>query len=1039
MGTTDRESMNFKAGSKIRLSASPALVATFTGDVRERPGYRLLKVKLPDGGFDFWREHLAEDAPSTADRLGDFKAAKFGGAEHLQRCLMLAKIRGDLTDIFYSMNSSDIDFFPHQYQPVLKFIESPSKRLLVADEVGLGKTIEAGLIWKELQARVQASRLLIVCPAMLREKWCRELGKRFGVQARAARAGDLIEELSSRATDMSGFALVTGYEAIRPPKSPGERPGPRQKLAELLENGAEQDEPLFDLVVVDEAHYARNPDTSTNRIIRLINERSAALVLLTATPIQLGTDNLYELLRLVDQGRFNDPSVFKRLMRDNEPFVRAFSALNRTPPDIDALVSALTDLERDPSSQALAKEIRLRLSDAGNLSPEQRVSLARLFERTSMISSAMTRSRKREVLENRVKREAHNVRVLLSPLEKEFYEAVTRRILDKAGGPSGADQISRLILITRQRQMASCIPAAIKSWADRIDLKEMLFEDFGILEEDEESDDGREHLSDTAIENSPPQPNLTKGDAKLSCLLEIIDRRRQEDPGEKIVLFSYFRATLEYLKKELEAKGIATFLLHGGITDQKDGVVESFSAFQGSAILLSSEVGSEGIDLQFCSTLVNYDLPWNPMKVEQRIGRLDRLGQLAEKILIYNLVLTDTIEDRILLRLHERIGVFQRSIGDLEQILGSEVQELVTALFSSRLTDEERERQAEENITAIARRASQLMELEEQASNLFAFTNSILEEIDKSRSMKRYLDPAAVQRFVTSLVRELYPGTSIEELEQTDTPAMLSVELSARGKQELAEFLNSRRLSRSTRLCEPGRRTYLTTNPRWKGGQRIRPELIDASHPLLLWLRELILANLDLSYPLSAIGVDADKRLNLGNGIYIYAVDRWQFDGLRNQNRLVYSAIDLTRGRLLEPLESEQLILLASESSNAPLLIDDESLIADAYAALLQLTDHMMTAFEEEKAFFVTENNSLVSRQISAVRRKAASDLAELESRLSTAENSAQDGPRRTIPMIRGRIRAVDERLEIQEARLTKAGIVTGSFTEISAGIIQVQ
>ena len=317
-----------KAGSKIRRRTDPGVVGVFTGQSRERPGFISLRVKLPDGDFSWWREHQVELAPDQIDRLEAFRTSRYSGREDLQRCLMLARIRGDLTDMFYSMNTSNIDFFPHQFQPVLRFIESPTNRLLIADEVGLGKTIEAMLIWKELQARQQARRLLIVCPAMLREKWLDELSTRFGIAARITTASDLLHELDRASESSEAFVLVCGYEAIRPLKRLGSKDGPRQKLSDQLEQGSvDVENPLFDLVIVDEAHYARNPETSTNRLVRLLNASTGALVLLTATPIQLGDENLFQLLHLVDPDRFSDYNIFQRLLMSNAPFVEAYRAL----------------------------------------------------------------------------------------------------------------------------------------------------------------------------------------------------------------------------------------------------------------------------------------------------------------------------------------------------------------------------------------------------------------------------------------------------------------------------------------------------------------------------------------------------------------------------------------------------------------------------------------------------------------------------------------------------------------------------------------
>ncbi|MFL6871058.1 MAG: SNF2-related protein, partial [Candidatus Azotimanducaceae bacterium] len=189
------------------------------------------------------------------------------------------------------MESTNTDFYPYQFKPVLNLLDSPSKGLLIADEVGLGKTIEAGLIWTELRSRLDANKLLVVCPAMLREKWVRELRKRFGVQAVIGDADELTRTLEQSLTgEINGFAIVCSKDGIRPPRGFDDANNevvdtPRAKLASLLSDCA-ADEPLFDLVVVDEAHYMRNQDSMTSKLGRLLRPVADYMVLLSATPVQ---------------------------------------------------------------------------------------------------------------------------------------------------------------------------------------------------------------------------------------------------------------------------------------------------------------------------------------------------------------------------------------------------------------------------------------------------------------------------------------------------------------------------------------------------------------------------------------------------------------------------------------------------------------------------------------------------------------------------------------------------------------------------------
>src|SRR5690606_11588693 len=205
------------------------------------------------------------------------------------------------------------------------------------------------------------------------------------------------------------------------------------------------------------------------------------------------------------------------------------------------------------------------------------------------------------------------------------------------------------------------------------------------------------------------------------------------------------RGTLKYLARRLKADGINVALIMGAMGKEKDEIIRSFATGDGPSVLLSSEVGSEGIDLQFCRFVVNYDLPWNPMRVEQRIGRLDRLGQEAERISIINMVVDNTIEDRILLRLYDRINVFRESIGDLEDILGDVTEKLMVELLDPNLTDEERERKSAETELAICNTQREQQRLEEEAVNLVGFSDYILDHIKDSRDKGRWLSGAELQ------------------------------------------------------------------------------------------------------------------------------------------------------------------------------------------------------------------------------------------------------------------------------------------------------
>jgi hypothetical protein len=364
------------------------------------------------------------------------------------------------------------------------------------------------------------------------------------------------------------------------------------------------------------------------------------------------------------------------------------------------------------------------------------------------------------------------------------------------------------------------------------------------------------------------------------------------------------------------------------------------------------------------------------------------------------------------------------------------VQELVSSLFSSSLTDEEREMRAEQNILAMENKARQVAELEDQASNLFAFTDVILGEITRTRDLGRFIEPDAMEQFVVTLLGRLYPGSTVQQSRDPKAAGALEAQLSSIAKQDLSDYISSTRLARRTRLHEPGRSTLITTNPRWSGQVRPRPELIDTSHPIVLWLREKAKSDSSLTYPLSAVELGHHSTAGIRPGLYVYMVDRWVFPGLRKEVHLKYAAIEASSGVTLDETEAERLVLHASKHGRDILqseLAKHSALIAQAVELL---TNFMEEAFFEREETFEVENQSLLDRQIQAVQGRATAEIAQLEERLRSAEASSDEGQRRIIPAIRGRRDRARERFEMQMEKLQKAQDVSGKFNEIVAGVI---
>ena len=1029
-------------GLKVRLRDSPGRQGVTTGRTKSVGSFVMVEVDFGPSERQFKRYDLLELITDVQDPWDILRIGPFGASSDLQRILTFEKIKGDLTNVFYSMEASNTDFYAHQFKPVMRFIKSPVGRLLIADEVGLGKTIEATYIWKELQARQGARRLLIVCPAMLREKWRGDLRNRFNIAAEIVPAKalyDRLEEIAPRQT-ADAFVYITSMEGLRPPADYEDEKtqSTRAKLARLLDqNSATPGYALVDYVIIDEAHYLRNASTGNNRIGRLLREASHHLVLLTATPVQIGSDNLYQLLRLIDPEVFYNSLVFQEMLRANAHLVRAQRALWRHPPSMQEATSSLSAAEDSDyfKADAVLGRVKSQLTSAN--SPDARIELLRLLEMRSLLSQYMTRSRKREVLEERVERAPQTLLVTFSPGEKALYDHVTQRLRSQSVGTSG---VSLFALIARQRQMASSIVGALESWEERGVLEELLWDDLGISASEMEGIQGddsgavRADGSDVAFGFNYSVAELEAQDAKYRALIELLRRELRRDSSEKFVVFAFFRGTLKYLKRRLSKDGIRVELLMGDMGDSKDDVIARFAQSGGASVLLSSEVGSEGIDLQFCRFVVNYDLPWNPMRVEQRIGRLDRLGQRASRIAIISLSVSNTIEDRILMRLYDRINVFRESIGDIEEILGGVTEKLIVELFDPSLSEAEREGRAAAAELAISNTRRQQEQLEEEAVNLIGFSDYILDNIKDSRARGRWLSAAELVTLVEDYFAHKYPGTRIEIAESDRVSARIT--LSEDARHDLSRFIDDSRPATRTRLHRSSRPTTCLFDPRRGGNAGPDVEFVEPSHPLIQWIRADYARDGAQLHQVSAMKLSTQVAA-VPAGDYVFCAHRWSFTGLKSDQLLAFSALGVGDSIPLDGAQSESIVNLAARNGevfpNAHNVLGDIEAVCEGAR---RCDEQLMSRFESRLRDFEAENTVRCEQQDTSARKFAERRVGELEARVARFKAEGNVGP---IAMTEGLIRREQEQLAVKLDRVSKKRAVDPTFVPLAIGVIRVE
>jgi superfamily II DNA or RNA helicase len=1029
------------AGVKVRLHDNPGRMGVTTGRTKQAGSFLMVEVDFGPNEKQFKRYGLLDPVEEDQELFDLLARGTFGGPSDLRRVLTFEKIKGELTNVFYSMESSNTDFYAYQFKPVMRFIESPVGRMLIADEVGLGKTIEATYIWKEIQARQAARRLFVVCPAMLRPKWRGDLRKRFNIASEIITAKDLLERLEETAARRSAepFVYITSLEGIRPPSNFEDENvrGTRARLARLLDqNTVTEDFALLDHVIIDEAHYLRNPSTANNRVARLLREAARHFLLLTATPIQIGSDNLYQLLRLIDPDEFYDSFLFQEMLDANAHIVRAQRALWKQPADIEGARAALSEAERSDyfKSDSVLARIKEHLPAASN-DPERRVEILRLLESRSLLSQYMTRSRKREVLEVRVERAPQVLSVSFSPAESAIYHRVTESIRAQAVGMSG---VSLFSLISRQRQMASSIVGALESWTDKGLLNELLWEDFG--QPRLETEDGESE--DRATGPADPEPGfgfaydiaeLERGDAKYRALRDFLRAELAKNSRERFVIFAYFRGTLKYLARRLKANGITAALIMGDMGKEKDILIERFATEGGPSVLLSSEVGSEGIDLQFCRFVVNYDLPWNPMKVEQRIGRLDRLGQKAERISIINLKVENTVEDRILMRLYDRINVFRESIGDIEEILGEITEQILVDLLNPDLTDAEREQRSATTELAVQNRQKQQRELEEEAVNLVGFSDYILDNIRDSRHKGRWLSAAELRALVEDFFARRYPGTKIDP--NVSMPDAVRLTLSDEAQQDLGHHIANGRPGTRTRLAQSSRPILCVFDPRRAPELTQEAEFMEPSHPLIQWIRSSYEVDQSQLHRVSALKLAAADAGEPA-GDYVFAAHRWSFTGLKLDQLLAFRALRLGSKQPLSNAESEALLAQAARTGqplpNAANVLGDLDRIC---AAAVTCESVLGDAFGERLSDFEAENTVRCDAQETSARKFADRRIKELSERVTRFRTS---GNLRPVAMTEGLIRKEEEQLKAKVDRIARRRDVDPTMIPLAVGVIRV-
>ncbi len=950
--------------AKFSLGTSVQLLADRTVGKVERvqviSGQVLYSV-LTNRGITQVREPDLQELQSLQGDPSTWLNAPMSDAENIALTLTATKLRDPLTDVIYSFQTSRTLFRPYQFKPVLKMLMGTKQRILIADEVGLGKTIEAGLIWSELDLRMPMENVLVVCPAALKKKWQDEMYRRFD-----RKLEDLNNERLSTWLDQIELGRSEPLKAIA--SLEGLRSSIHlERLARLA--------PRFDLIIVDEAHYLRNSHTQSFALGEIISDIADALVFLSATPLNLGNNDLFNLLNLLDSSQFFDRGVFDDQLEPNKYLNEiARNLLNR---DLDPreLLPYLKAIKGTALGHTLVKrsdfESLEELLDHKSLSANQISKAKRHIAELNTLASVFTRTRKAETPEKRAIRTPISVQVNWSDEEHEAYSFIrkwfTERALAKGISPGLALQMPL-------RQAASCLPATFELLQDKYGFAVEEYEGLDAYDGNE-SAESIIKLMDFELNVVPKIPLDTKYLEFEKALL----KARKSGMAKQVLIFSFFTRTINYLQRELSKTGISVKVMYGATPPkERQDLMSSFRKGDFD-ILICSEVGSEGLDFEFCDTLVNYDVPWNPMKVEQRIGRLDRFGQKADKIFIYNMQIPGTIEDDIFMRLYARIGVFEQSIGELEPILREELVTLTEMALNPKLSEVEREREVHRINVAVKSKKGHLEDLTAHQNLIGGVDAFLIEGFDEHtpgrgrflgaqeiiRIVGRYL--AKKQGTLTEIGNERWLVTGSKEI--SSDLRLLAANPAFFGKNGNVS-MSPANLSRE--LDGTGQGLIVTFSPELAANFNV--ELISVRHPLLECVKQDLVVSESL---LNRFGSLSLHDLPTGKE-FLIGVHLARAHGIRPRLELWSTSVDLSNGELIDGPGDSLL----------------QSLAANTFGQASTSTPHHVLSRALEKIEYevakrqLKENDVLVRDNEAIASERASAQRLSLDHKITAAQNT---------------------------------------------------
>ena len=556
---------------------------------------------------------------------------------YLRYVTLLSKIKNETAGGFLSSLASGIIPLPHQLHVLNRAMETNNIRYILADEVGLGKTIEAGMIIRELKSRGLVSRILVVCPTGLVTQWASEMQEKFHEKFQVILPSDYdtIRRLTDNDDVYGQFdQVISPMDSIKPiEKHAGWSEEKVEKYNEeriysIINSG-------WDLIIIDEAHRVAGSsgEVARYKLGNLLAQASPYLLLLSATPHNGKTEPFLRLIRLLDADAF--PNAKSIVREQVAPF----------------LIRTEKREAIDNNGNLLFKN---RITHLVTISWDERNNLQReLYE---MVSSYVAKTYNK-ALRNRKKNMCLIFLLIIMQRMVTSSTAAIRQSLER-----------RLNVLLEQR---TCVGNLREEDLDELNIEDGVEDALEAISLDMELE--IEELKQ--IISLAKQAQFQNQDAKVEPLLNEIDAILSEDRTQKVIIFTEFVATQTYLQELLVNRGYTVTILNGGMSiDERNAAMQEFKA--STSIFISTDAGGEGLNLQFANIIINYDLPWNPMKIEQRCGRVDRIGQQKD-VHIYNFIVGETVENRVREVLEEKLSVILKEMGvdKYLDVLDSEVAE----------------------------------------------------------------------------------------------------------------------------------------------------------------------------------------------------------------------------------------------------------------------------------------------------------------------------------------------------------------------------